>query len=101
MRRLGSYRGSPRPRPHGRGGNGVPLLQRWPAARTLLASACMSHASCRCIHPGMYETSVTRPDLFRDYFTEQIGLLMQNHGVPVEIGESDEPIPITFLSTRH
>ncbi len=36
--------------------------------------------------PGMYETSVTRPDLFRGYFTEQIGLLMQNHGVPVEIG---------------
>jgi hypothetical protein len=26
--------------------------------------------------PGIYETSVTRPDLFRRYFTEQIGLLM-------------------------
>src|ERR1700719_4032715 len=41
--------------------------------------------------PGIYESSVTRPDLFRDYFTEQIGLLIQNHGVPVEIGESEEP----------
>jgi AMP nucleosidase len=50
--------------------------------------------------PGMYETSVTRPDLFRDYFTGQIGLLMQNHGVPVEIGESDEPIPIHFAYRR-
>jgi len=50
--------------------------------------------------PGMYETSVTRPDLFRDYFTEQIGLLIQNHGVPVEIGESDEPIPIHFAYRR-
>jgi AMP nucleosidase len=48
----------------------------------------------------MYETSVTRPDLFRGYFTEQIGLLMQNHGVPVEIGESDEPIPIHFAHRR-
>src|ERR1700730_1315250 len=50
--------------------------------------------------PGMYETSVTRPDLFHGYFTEQIGLLMQNHGVPVEIGESDEPIPIHFAYRR-
>jgi len=46
--------------------------------------------------PGVYETSVTRPDLFRDYLTEQIGLLIHNHGVPVEVGESDEPIPIHF-----
>jgi AMP nucleosidase len=46
--------------------------------------------------PGVYQTTVTRPDLFRSYFTEQIGLLVQNHGVPVEIGESDEPIPIHF-----
>src|SRR6202140_3725277 len=50
--------------------------------------------------PGMYETSVTRPDLFRGYFTEQIGLLMQDHGVPVEIGESDESIPIHFAYRR-
>src|SRR5216683_648453 len=37
-----------------------------------------------------------RPDLFRAYLTEQIGLLIQNHRVAVEIGESDEPIPIHF-----
>src|SRR5712691_1557571 len=46
--------------------------------------------------PGVHETTVTRPDLFAAYFNEQIGLLIQNHGVPVEIGESDEPIPIHF-----
>ena len=46
--------------------------------------------------PGVHETTVTRPDLFRAYFTEQIGLLLENHGVPVEIGESSEPIPIHF-----
>ena len=50
--------------------------------------------------PGVHETTVTRPDLFRDYFTEQIGLLVQNHGVPIEIGESDEPIPIHFAYRR-
>ncbi|WP_164937978.1 AMP nucleosidase [Bradyrhizobium guangxiense] len=50
--------------------------------------------------PGVHETSVTRPDLFRSYLVEQIGLLLQNHGVPVEIGESNEPIPIHFAYRR-
>jgi AMP nucleosidase len=50
--------------------------------------------------PGVHETTVTRPDLFGAYFTEQIGLLVQNHGVAVEIGESDEPIPIHFAYRR-
>jgi len=50
--------------------------------------------------PGVHETSVTRPDVFRTYLTEQIGLLIKNHGVPVEIGESGEPIPIHFAYRR-
>jgi AMP nucleosidase len=50
--------------------------------------------------PGVHETSVTRPDLFRTYFTEQIRLLIENHGVPVEIGQSNEPIPIHFAYRR-
>src|SRR6201992_1565359 len=39
--------------------------------------------------PGVYQTTVTRPDLFRAYLTEQIKLLIENHAVPVEIGESN------------
>src|SRR5690606_5453665 len=31
-----------------------------------------------------------------DYLREQIGLLIRNHRVPVEIGESDMPIPLHF-----
>ena len=50
--------------------------------------------------PGVYQTTVTRPDLFRAYLTEQIGLLVKNHGVAVGIGESDEPIPIHFAYPR-
>ncbi|MCW5730980.1 MAG: AMP nucleosidase [Alphaproteobacteria bacterium] len=50
--------------------------------------------------PGVYDTTVTRPDIFRRYLTEQIALLVQNHGVPVEIGESDEPVPIHFAYKR-
>lgn len=51
--------------------------------------------------PGVHETTVTRPDLFRDYLREQIGLLLKNHGVPVEIGESEEPIPVHFAYRRN
>ena len=47
-------------------------------------------------HPGTYSTTITQPDLFRNYLKQQIGLLIQNHGVPVEIGPSDTPIPVHF-----
>jgi AMP nucleosidase len=50
--------------------------------------------------PGIHQTSVTRPDLFRSYLTEQIGLLIENHGVAIEVGESNEPIPIHFAYRR-
>jgi len=46
--------------------------------------------------PGTYATTVTRPDLFRQYLIQQIGLLLQNHGHPVVIGPSDTPIPVHF-----
>ncbi len=46
--------------------------------------------------PGTYATTVTRPDLFRNYLIQQIELLIQNHGVHVEVGPSDTPIPIHF-----
>jgi AMP nucleosidase len=50
--------------------------------------------------PGTYSTTITRPDLFRAYLTQQIGLLLQNHGVPVMIGPSTTPIPIHFAVQR-
>ena len=46
--------------------------------------------------PGSYATTVTRPDLFRSYLAQQIGLLMKNHGVPVTVGASDTPMPVHF-----
>lgn len=48
------------------------------------------------VEPGTYMTTVTQPALYFDYLLEQIGLLIKNHGVPVEIGESDMPIPLHF-----
>lgn len=48
------------------------------------------------VEPGLYATTVTQPDLFFEYFVEQIGLLIKNHKVAVEIGESSQPIPLHF-----
>jgi AMP nucleosidase len=46
--------------------------------------------------PGVYTATVTQPRLFRSYLTEQIRLLIRNHGRPVEIGPSEMPIPLHF-----
>ena len=46
--------------------------------------------------PGVYETTVTRPDIFHDYYCQQISLLLKNHNVPIEVALSDTPIPIHF-----
>ncbi|MCQ8781113.1 AMP nucleosidase [Aurantimonas sp. CSK15Z-1] len=46
--------------------------------------------------PGRYSTTVTRPDLFSDYLTQQIALLIRNHGQPVRVGDSATPIPLHF-----
>jgi AMP nucleosidase len=39
---------------------------------------------------------VTRPDLFRNYLEQQIEQLFVNHGVSVDIGPSDTPLPVHF-----
>ncbi|WP_207480142.1 AMP nucleosidase [Arenibaculum pallidiluteum] len=46
--------------------------------------------------PGTYATTLTRPGIFARYYAEQIRLLLRNHGVPIEIGVSNQPIPIHF-----
>ncbi len=47
--------------------------------------------------PGVYGTTVTRPDLFADYYTSQIGHLLDNHRAPVVVGLSDRKIPLPFV----
>lgn len=49
--------------------------------------------------PGTFSATITRPDLFRNYLIQQIGLLIENHDQPVVIGPSDTPIPVHFALT--
>jgi AMP nucleosidase len=46
--------------------------------------------------PGHFTTTITRPDLFKSYLTEQLQLLMRNHEVPIVVSESATPIPLHF-----
>src|SRR6187402_2475434 len=46
--------------------------------------------------PGTFETTLTRPDLFAGYYLEQFRLLLENHGAGLEIGTSNQPIPVHF-----
>lgn len=47
-------------------------------------------------NPGVYYTTLTRPQLFKRYLHQQMSLLLRNHTLPLEIGVSTTPIPIHF-----
>lgn len=51
--------------------------------------------------PGHFETTLTRPDLYHEYYLEQFTLLLQNHGVELEVGTSNQPIPVHFSFSEH
>lgn len=47
--------------------------------------------------PGVYRTTLTRPELYHAYFFEQFSLLLKNHPESeLRIGVSDIPIPLHF-----
>jgi AMP nucleosidase len=46
--------------------------------------------------PGTYEITLTRPDLFSNYYLEQFRLLLKNHHISIEVGTSAQPIPVHF-----
>jgi AMP nucleosidase len=46
--------------------------------------------------PGCFEATLTRPELFADYYREQFALLLRNHGAPLQVLPSTTPIPLVF-----
>ena len=46
---------------------------------------------------GAFGTTLTRPDLFHDYYREQLELLLQNYDTPIWVGSSLQPIPLSFV----
>lgn len=46
--------------------------------------------------PGTYSTTLTRPDIYKNYWIEQFNLILENHDIDLEVGLSDTPMPIHF-----
>ena len=46
---------------------------------------------------GVFGTTLTRPDIFEEYYREQFELLQSNHDQPLWVGTSNRPIPLTFV----
>ena len=51
----------------------------------------------RMSRQGIYSTTITRPDLFRPYLTEQLTLLQQDYDVTFEVEPSDQEIPFPYV----
>lgn len=48
------------------------------------------------VEAGIYGGTITRPDIFKRYYLEQISLLIERHKVPICVGLSNWPIPLPF-----
>lgn len=79
---------------------GAARLRGWyPEVRVSIRS--YAHVDTRLSYghvpePGHYCSTVTRPDLFRDYLIEQLDLLIRNYKVEITVGQSNTPIPLHF-----
>ncbi|CAN7219706.1 MAG: AMP nucleosidase [Rhizobium sp.] len=82
---------------------GAPITSRYRAfyPQVSIETTSYGHVDTRLSYghvtaPGVYTTTITRPQLFRHYLKQQLGLLMKNHDVPVVVSESTTPIPLHF-----
>jgi len=78
-------------------GNHVRACYPFVRVHTRTVARADSRLSYGFVHgPGVYETTLTRPDLYRTYYLEQFRLLLKNHGTVLEVGTSAQPIPVHF-----
>ncbi|MGB7287071.1 MAG: AMP nucleosidase [Salaquimonas sp.] len=82
---------------------GLPIEYRYRAFYPSIEIATTSYANVdsrlaygHVAGPGRYSTTITRPDLFDTYLEKQIELLISNHGIPVTIDVSTQPMPVHF-----
>src|SRR5690242_942791 len=57
----------------------------------------LARSYARFSSPGVYAVTVTRPDLFADYLTDQLTLLMADFEVDAEVGRSEQEIPFPYV----
>src|SRR5690348_1919537 len=54
-------------------------------------------AFARLNQPGVYATSVARPDRFREYLVEQVEHLNRDYDVTISVGRSTSEIPYAYV----
>jgi len=54
-------------------------------------------AFARLSRPGVYATTITRPDLYRPYLLEQLSLLEADYGATFEVRPSEQEIPFPYV----
>jgi len=54
-------------------------------------------AFARLNQPGIYATSIARPDLFRDYLVDQLEHLSRDYDVTISVGRSTSEIPYAYV----
>src|SRR5215469_537253 len=73
----------------------------YPALRITYATAQptprLARAYARFSQPGVYRATITRPELFADYLTEQLTLLMTDFEIEVAVERSDQEIPFPYV----
>ena len=57
----------------------------------------LTRAFARFSQGGTYVTTITRPDLFRPYLTEQLSLLLGDFAVDVDVVRSAQDIPFPYV----
>jgi AMP nucleosidase len=61
------------------------------------AAPRLARSYARFSQAGVYGVTVTRPQFFADYLTEQLTLIMDDFDVQVSVGPSDQEIPFPYV----
>ncbi|WP_439470568.1 AMP nucleosidase [Brevundimonas sp.] len=56
-----------------------------------------TRAYARLSRQGVYSTTITRPDLYRPYLLEQLGLLEADYGATFDVVPSSQEIPFPYV----
>ncbi|MDQ3246637.1 MAG: AMP nucleosidase, partial [Pseudomonadota bacterium] len=57
----------------------------------------LSRAFARLNQPGVYRSSIARPELFREYLRGQLEHLVRDYGVKISVGRSASEIPYPYV----
>ena len=73
------------------------LIVEWAGTEAIDHHPKISRAFARFSHQGLYETTITRPDIFGDFIGEQLSLLAEDYGARFSVASSSSEIPYPYV----